>query len=126
MAGKYLIDTNTAIYYLNNQLPATIANELDKETLNISVITRMELLAWRNANTEELAMLEAFIKSATVYNLDELVILKSIEIRKLYTIKLPDAIIAATALVYNYTFVTRNTADFKNIEGLKIINPWIH
>ncbi len=86
----------------------------------------MGLLTWRNANTEELAMLEAFIKSATVYNLDEPVILKSIEIRKLYTIKLPDAIIAATALAYNYTFVTRNTADFKNIDGLEIINPWLH
>lgn len=124
MAGKYLIDTNIAIYYLNNQLPAAIANELDKETLNISVITRMELLAWRNAGTEELALLEAFIKNTILYNLGEPVILKSIEIRKLHSIKLPDAIIAATALVNNYTLVTRNTADFKNIEGLKMTNPW--
>ncbi|WP_090393203.1 type II toxin-antitoxin system VapC family toxin [Niabella drilacis] len=124
MAGKYLIDTNIAIYYLNNQLPAAIANELDKETLSISVITRMELLAWRNASVEELAMLEAFIKNTILYNLEEPVILKSIEIRKLHSIKLPDAIIAATALVNNYTLVTRNTADFKNIEGLKMTNPW--
>ncbi|SDE15415.1 PIN domain-containing protein [Niabella drilacis] len=84
----------------------------------------MELLAWRNASVEELAMLEAFIKNTILYNLEEPVILKSIEIRKLHSIKLPDAIIAATALVNNYTLVTRNTADFKNIEGLKMTNPW--
>jgi predicted nucleic acid-binding protein len=38
--------------------------------------------------------------------------------------KLPDAIIAATALVYDLTLITRNTSDFKNMEGLKVINPF--
>jgi len=38
--------------------------------------------------------------------------------------KLPDAIIAATALVYDLTLVTRNVADFKNIDRLKLVNPW--
>jgi len=36
---------------------------------------------------------------------------------------LPDAIIAATALVSNLALTTRNVSDFKNIPGLKIINP---
>jgi len=50
MAGKYLIDTNTVIDYLDNKLPANAAKMLEAEELNVSVITRMELLAWRNAN----------------------------------------------------------------------------
>jgi predicted nucleic acid-binding protein len=44
-------------------------------------------------------------------------------VRKANKIKLPDAIITAPALVYNFTLITRNTKDFKNIEGLEVINP---
>lgn len=50
--------------------------------------------------------------------------LKGIEVRKNYSVKLPDAIIAATALVHDYTLVTRNASDFKKISGLKLLNPW--
>jgi predicted nucleic acid-binding protein len=39
-------------------------------------------------------------------------------------IKLPDAIIAATALTENYILVTRNIGDFKHIPGLELLNPW--
>ena len=36
-----------------------------------------------------------------------------------------DALIAATSLVHDLTLITRNTADFHGIPGLKIDNPWI-
>jgi len=49
---------------------------------------------------------------------------QTIQIRKIKKIKLPDAIIAATAMVYNLTLVTHNMDDFKSIQGLKIINPF--
>jgi len=124
MAGKYLIDTNTAIDYLNNKLPDNKAALLEEDRLNISVITRMELLAWRNASPKQIVTLQDFISSTYVYGSDEPVILKGIEIRKNYLVKLPDAIIAATALVHNYTLFTRNISDFKNIKNLKILNPW--
>jgi len=124
MAGKYLIDTNTVIDYLDNKFPVNAADMLDVEELDISVITRMELLAWRNAEPEQIFILNQFINSVVIWGLDEPVILKGIEIRKEYSIKLPDAIIAATAMVYDLSLVTRNIDDFKNIKGLKLINPW--
>jgi predicted nucleic acid-binding protein len=49
---------------------------------------------------------------------------KTAEIRKKYNIKLPDAIIAATAIVYGLKLVTRNEKDFAQIKGLNIINPF--
>lgn len=124
MAGKYLIDTNAVIDYLNNKLPSNASNLLDGEELQICVITRMELLAWPNADVRQLSVLNEFIDNAVVWNLDEPVIIKGIEVRKMYRVKLPDAIIAATALVYGFTLVTRNIADFKNISDLDLINPW--
>jgi predicted nucleic acid-binding protein len=124
MAGKYLIDTNAVIDYLSNKLPGNASNMLDEEALEISVIIRMELLAWGNAESQQLSILEDFINSVVVWSLDEPVIIKGIEIRKNFKIKLPDAIIAATAVVHELTLVTRNVNDFKNITGLRLINPW--
>ena len=49
--------------------------------------------------------------------------LKTGEIRKKNKIKLPDAIIAATALVNDLTLLSRNTKDFIKIKDLKLIDP---
>ncbi len=124
MARKYLMDTNAVIDYLGNKLPSNAAAMLDEEELGISVNTRMELLAWRNATAQQISILKEFIDSTIIHNLEESVILGGIELRKNYRIKLPDAIIAATALVYDLTLVTRNIDDFKNLEGIDLINPW--
>jgi toxin FitB len=35
-----------------------------------------------------------------------------------------DAQIAAIALTFQWTLVTRNTKDFEGIDNLQIINPW--
>jgi len=56
--------------------------------------------------------------------LEEAIILKAIEIRKINRVKLPDAIVAATALVNSQILITRNVSDFKNINGLQVIDPW--
>lgn len=123
MEQGYLIDTNTAIDYLDNKLPENSSNLIDSITAKISVITRMELLGWANATTEQVQVLQQFVDASIVYNLNEPVIVKAVELRKAHRNKLPDAIIAATALVYDLTLITRNTNDFKNIPNLKIIDP---
>jgi len=62
--------------------------------------------------------LDSFIENAEILNLDEEIILETIAIRKKYTVKLPDAIIAATCIVNNYQLLTNNTKDFAKITGL--------
>jgi tRNA(fMet)-specific endonuclease VapC len=59
-----------------------------------------------------------------LYELETPVKLQTVEIRKHHSIKLPDAIIAASAMVYGLTLLSRNVKDFKNIEKLNLINPW--
>lgn len=44
--------------------------------------------------------------------------------RQQYRIKLPDAVIAATSLVYDLALITHNIADFINVQGLKVIDPY--
>ncbi|MGF1637039.1 MAG: type II toxin-antitoxin system VapC family toxin [Cyclobacteriaceae bacterium] len=123
MEQEYLIDTNAVIDYLDNKLPKHGSDLIEGITTRISVITRIELLVWINATTEQTHILQQFVNVSLVYNLDEPVIVVAIHLRKTYKIKLPDAIIAATALIHNFTLITRNVDDFKNIDDLKLINP---
>ncbi|WP_446725142.1 type II toxin-antitoxin system VapC family toxin [Mucilaginibacter sp. SJ] len=90
----------------------------------LSVISRVELLAWPKATEKQLKLLTDFINASHIFDFNEPVILKSIEVRKNYHIKLPDAIIAATAIVNKLTLVTRNTNDFSKISDLKLLDPY--
>ena len=83
MEQQYLVDTNAAIDYLDNKLPGSSASLIYKSTTKISVISRMELLSWSNATKEQLIILQQFIDESIIFNLDEPVIIKAIELRKI-------------------------------------------
>lgn len=122
---RYLIDTNAVIDYLGRKIPASgmdFMNAVVDAFPNISVVAKIELLGFE-APEEHYSTLTQFIDDATVLDLTHHVVEASIEIRKKHKTKLPDAIIAATALVYDLALITRNTSDFKNIDGLRVIDP---
>ena len=121
---NYLIDTNVAIYYFGMALSKESEKFIDKVIGNkyaISVINRIELLGFKALNESESEALNSFIGSANVFDLEEAIILQTIQIRKTYNIKLPDAIIAATCLANHLSLITNNIKDFDRIEGLHFI-----
>jgi len=69
-------------------------------------------------------ILTDFMDDSDILELSESVAIQTIELRKQYRIKLPDAIIAATALVHGFELISRNTSDFKNVTGLTVIDPY--
>jgi predicted nucleic acid-binding protein len=122
---QYLIDTNAVIDYLGNKLPASgmdFMNTVIDAVPNVSVVTKIEVLGF-NAPEQHYQLLTNFINDATVLDLTNNVVEASIDIRKKHKTKLPDAIIAATALVYDLVIISRNISDFKNIDGLQVIDP---
>lgn len=125
---SYLWDTNIVIYYLQQQFQefseAYMDDLVEQHTPVISAITEIELLCWKNAPQQDITVIRNFIHDARVIELDPDVKIKTAEIRKTYGLKIPDAIIAASALVHNLTLLTRNVGDFKKIPQLNIINPW--
>ncbi|WP_409019067.1 type II toxin-antitoxin system VapC family toxin [Dyadobacter sp. CY347] len=125
---KYLWDTNTAIYFLQQQFPADSEIFIDEIVKNykviISAITEIELYCWKAASEDDLKVLHAFIEDSTVIELEKEIKIKTAEIRKKHSLKLPDAIIAATAITYDLILITRNTRDFANIAELNLINPY--
>ncbi len=119
--NNFLIDTNIIIYYFNGLIIDSAIHEILKESFNISIITKIEFLSWNKLLNDDSLKQKAFdfISHATVYELDEAVANETINIRQKYKIKTPDAIIAATALVYGFDIVTNNVSDFKQLD-LKI------
>lgn len=123
MEQKFLIDTNIVIDFSENKFPETtksfVADIIDNSSF-ISVINKIELLGFSIVIDEIIE----FVALATVIDLDDGIVDMTIELRKKHKIKLPDAIIAATAISHNLTILTRNTKDYKDITNCKFINPW--
>lgn len=117
-----MIDTNILIEFVGHLLPAASHNAVAKilnEEFNISFINKIEILS--HPGTDHL---KDFMGLANMYGISSEIIEKTIELRKQFTIKLPDAIIASTALIHNFVLITRNTHDFKKIPDIAIVNPW--
>lgn len=84
----------------------------------------MELLGWQAPNQNDELKIRNFVTDCIVYPLSDDVVEKTIELRKKIKIKLPDAIIAATAIINNLTLISRNDKDFEKIIELNYLNPF--
>ncbi|MDR2204829.1 MAG: type II toxin-antitoxin system VapC family toxin [Flavobacteriaceae bacterium] len=124
---QYLLDTNAIIDYLQSKLPMEnqrLINSIVDDISMVSVISKMETLGFNFPSKKEQTIMETFIFYSKILDIDESIVNQTITIRKSRKIKLPDAIIAATAIVHNLTLITRNTADFEGIKGLNLMNPY--
>jgi predicted nucleic acid-binding protein len=130
MGLKYLWDTNTAIYYLQKHFhqkqQEIISNIINSYQPAISVITEIELLCWRGASDKDLNIINEFIADCAVFGLEEDIKQNTITVRKKSNLKLPDAIIAATAIVKDLILISRNEADFKKVPQIVLLNPFMN
>jgi predicted nucleic acid-binding protein len=124
MGKEYLIDSNVIIDFFSGSLPETGRQLVSTMSPSISIISQIEIFSKADIPVSELEVLNKFIKAAHIFILDTSVALAAIELRVKYKMKLPDAVIAATAITNNLNLVTRNVSDFSKIEKLKVINPY--
>ncbi|MCB0578779.1 MAG: type II toxin-antitoxin system VapC family toxin [Phaeodactylibacter sp.] len=121
MGTQYLIDTNAVIEFLGNTLPVSgstwLQSIIDQNLYHLSVINQIELLGF-NGSPAEMQTLEDFVMASNVLPLSDVIVQRTIALRRANKIKLPDAIIAATALSYKLTIVTHNVSDFGKIPDL--------
>lgn len=119
----YLIDTNIIIYYLEGEQAAVSFLQANRGKLYISSITWMETLSYQFSPDEE-QLVRAFLQEFRQVEISFPVMELSVEIRRMKRLKLPDAIIASSAIQNNLTLVTRNIKDFKGI-ALKTLDPFL-
>ncbi len=122
MNGRALLDSNIIIDIAKENLDVSNINGF--QSYSISVITYMETLGYSFGSTDEKDKIESILSCFEMVYLDEAIVKSVIEIRSKNKIKLPDAIIAATANVQNSTLLTRNIKDFDGIATL-LKNPYL-
>ncbi|RDC55483.1 type II toxin-antitoxin system VapC family toxin [Pedobacter chinensis] len=123
MNGNIVFDTNILIYLSKKLIePEKIFEE--NMVYSISVISKMELLGYSFRNKLEEGFLVDLINSLNVVPLNDIVVETTIAIRKNNKIKLPDAIVYATAQVLKGKLITNNIEDFDKIIGsVELVNP---
>ena len=102
--GTFVLDTNIILYFLGGRLE----DALPDGQYAVSVISELELLAYPGLTTPESERVKAFLADIAIVELTPLVKTHAVEIRKRFSLKLPDAIIAATAQAPDATLVTND------------------
>lgn len=116
-----LLDSNIVIYLSKKELPLSFLNQF--KSIYISVITYIEVLGYKFSDSNEERYVKELVSFFTVRFVDQKIADYVISLRKILPIKLPDAIIAGTALVDELYLITRNIEDFKRTD-CTLLNPF--
>jgi len=116
---KVVFDTNILVDYLNG-IPAAKRELEQYEEITISIVTWMEVLAGAESVNEEAAT-RNFLSRFKTQPIELPIAERAIKIRRQHKLKLPDAIIWATAKELGTILVTRNTKDFSEKDpGIRV------
>ena len=107
-----------------NQAIDRLGSIEQQSLLAISAITQMELFVGCR-NQAELRKIERFLQRFQVLKLNEPITDMAIDLLRQYRLShglaIPDALIAATALVLNQPFISKNQRDYRFIQGLQLL-----
>ena len=116
--SSLVIDTNIALYLFNGD--RTIASLLDGRNVYISFITEIELLGFPGITNEQKAISKEFIEDSVVIDLNDAIKRMTIDLRVKYNLKIPDAIIASSALYLNLPLISADKV-FEKVSELQFI-----
>lgn len=123
--GGYLLDNNAISLFFSGQLSENgmgfVAEVIDNKPI-ISVITQIEDLSWITKDKSKEKIVKEFVNDAEIISLSLDIVAQCVKIRRSRKMKTPDAIIAATAIVLQYTLISSDN-DFNSIPALKVLNP---
>ena len=118
MSGiDYVVDSNIILYILEGNI--AVEAYLDN-TFFISVVSEIELLGWHKIQASEIRRIKSILDNCTHVELLPSIKQIAIEIRQQHKIKLPDAIIAATAIYIDLPLLTADTG-FEKIKNLNAL-----
>lgn len=124
----YLIDTDILIDYLRLHKPAVeFLDNLPSKDRNIGLISRFELIkgCQRKAHEEKINL---FLKNFQILPLTDEVSVKALKLYRTCKwackLDIPDAFIAASAILNRLSLVTRNVKHFRSVPSLKIEKPY--
>lgn len=116
---KLLLDTNIVLYYLSGD--ERLMDLLDGIEVHMSFITVVELLSYPQLNHREEEGIREFLKSSSIISESESLREQTIKIRKEHKLKLPDAFIAATSMMFELPLISADKV-FSKVDELLFID----
>lgn len=109
MSGNRLfVDTNIVVYLIQGN--ARLIKLLSEVDVTISFMTQIEVFAHPEMTEEKAAVFSEVMSVFDVIDITPDIKIETIRIRRDYKLKIPDAIIAASALVSNVPLLTADRA----------------
>jgi predicted nucleic acid-binding protein len=115
--NSFLLDTNVVLYLLSGN--KTITTILEGAQPYISFITQLELMGYKGISPKDLQMIKNFLDECIIVDISEEIKKHTISIRQKHQIKLPDSIIAGTAMFLEIPLLTGDKG-FSKITSLNI------
>ncbi len=115
--ANVVFDTNAFIYFIGGDARLS---PYSYSTIYISEFTEMELKGCFGITNKELRQLDKILEEVVILTFNNDIKEKAISIRHKKKLKLPDALIVATAMWIDLPFLTADK-DFKNIPDLNLI-----
>ena len=118
-----LVDSNIILYAW---LPEHVwlRRFIESEGPVVSAISYVETLGYPKLRNEEKIFLKRFFAATIILPISQGITETATQLRQQRKMSLGDALIAATALVYQILLITRNTDDFIWIKELDLRNPF--
>lgn len=124
---KYLLDSSVIIESLRLQKIETDAflSSKYRGEIYISQITIAELFSGRSAQDKEVERyLRYLVSNFKIVTIDTESAILAGQLRCMYQMAMPDALIATGAIGFGLTIVTHNFKDFSKIPRLKVLKPF--
>ena len=115
--SNVVFDTNAFIYFIGGD---SRLSPYSYSTIYISEFSEIELKGRFNITNAELEQLDKIFEDIVILTFNNEIKERAIKLRHKKKLKLPDALIVATAMWIDLPFITADK-DFKNISGLKLI-----
>jgi predicted nucleic acid-binding protein len=115
----FFVDTNVLIYVMEKHLHPKISG-ITKFSLAVSVITEIELLGKKNITRHEVNKIRSLLNDCIIIDFNETIKEQTRSLKQKYSVKTPDAIIAATAKAFNLPLITADKG-FKKIEDIEVV-----
>jgi predicted nucleic acid-binding protein len=105
MSGNsYVLDTNIISFFLKGD--SNLLPYFNYTNIHISFITELELKSIPGLSGKDIEKLESFLNTCVITGINAAIKSTTVIFKKDYKLKLPDAIIAATAFYLGYELIT--------------------